>query len=335
MRITNNMLIGDMNYNLNQSLNRLQMLQYQNATGKKFKLPSDDPIGASKSLKVRTDKSKIEQYRRNLDDANSWMTETETAIDEVNKILHRANQLMVQASNETNDDDDLLKIQEEVTELKESLFQVANTTYGGRYIFSGYDTDKPLLVKDEGEIVYNPEIKDLKPEEEFNYNIGVAEDVIVNTPGNSIFGVGKYKEVNKDEEENNDPYNKTINDGGNGDKPYLISMFEEIEKRLKKPKDENDKPSEEAIDRSITDIQNARSNILSVVSKVGARNNRLNVTKDKLESQKLNTEELLSSVEDVSLPEARMQFLLEMNVYNASLSVGAQVVQPTLVDFIR
>ncbi|NLK44647.1 MAG: flagellar hook-associated protein FlgL, partial [Tissierellia bacterium] len=63
MRITNNMLINNMTYNLNQTLQRLEKLQYESA-GKKFRVPSDDPIGASKSLKFNTDISKVEQYLR-------------------------------------------------------------------------------------------------------------------------------------------------------------------------------------------------------------------------------------------------------------------------------
>ncbi len=71
MRVTNNMLVNNMVYNLNQNLKVLEKLQYQKATGKKFRVPSDDPIGVSKSLKFNTDLSKLEQYNRNVEDALS------------------------------------------------------------------------------------------------------------------------------------------------------------------------------------------------------------------------------------------------------------------------
>jgi len=54
MRITNNMLINNMLNNLNNNLNRMNKYQNQLATGKKISLPSDDPIVASRALKLRT-----------------------------------------------------------------------------------------------------------------------------------------------------------------------------------------------------------------------------------------------------------------------------------------
>lgn len=364
MRITNNMLISNMSYNLNQNLNRLEKLQYQTSTGKKFRLPSDDPIGASKSLKLRTDLAKSQQYRRNVSDAKSWMRETEGALKEINNILHRANQLTIQAANETYDDEDLLKIREEVSELRESLIQIGNSTYGGRYIFTGYKTDQPLLDEDgnynvdisytyerdeEGfildkngerlkinntEIKTDEKIKELLDRGEVSeedlaikrpvmeYNIGVSERVKVNTLGNSVFGVEKG-ELTPD-------YKGEIEAG---DKPYLIAMFEELEEAL--GTEEGQKPDNEKLNDLIEKIQDARGNILSVTAEIGARSNRLELTEDKLEDQELNFNDLLSDVEDVSLPEAYMNFMLEMNVYTASLSVSSQVVQQSLVDFIR
>ena len=50
MRVTNNMLVGNLLYNLNQNLGRLDKINEQISSKKKFSVPSDDPIGASKSL---------------------------------------------------------------------------------------------------------------------------------------------------------------------------------------------------------------------------------------------------------------------------------------------
>ena len=93
MRITNGMLVTNMLFNLNQNMGRLNKLNEQMHTQRKFSVPSDDPIGVSKSLKYHTDLSKIEQYTRNAEDANSWMKETESALTEIGEVLHRANKL--------------------------------------------------------------------------------------------------------------------------------------------------------------------------------------------------------------------------------------------------
>lgn len=316
MRITNNMLINNMTYNLSNGLQRMEKLQYQTATGKRFRVPSDDPIGASKSLKFNTDISKVEQYQRNSKDGLSWMKETEGALKEITAILHRTNELTVQAANGTNAADDLQKIKAEIEELKGHLVQVSNTTYAGRSIFTGYKTDEKLLDGDGKYIV------PMNNDEVVVYNVGVAETVNVNTLGNKVFG-----SVNGDGTPN---YTDNV---GIGAESYLFKMFENIEEALGGPAPGI--PNPDMLQTALTDIKNAMGNILSVTAEIGAKSNRLGLTTNKLADQALNLQELLSFNEDVSLPEAYMKLSIEENVYRASLAVGAKVIQPSLMDFLR
>ena len=308
MRITNNMLINNMTYNLNGTLQRLEKLQYETAEGKKFRVPSDDPIGASKSLKFNTDISKVEQYLRNAKDAGSWMKETESALKEIRAVLHRANELTVQAANGTNSQD-LDKIKDEIRELKGHIIQVANSTYAGRSLFTGFKTDQKLL-NDDG--TYNVDIKN---DEVFVYNVGVAETIDVNTLGNKIFGSG-----NKD-------YDGEVAGGGTN-KAYLIKVFEDMEAALSTT-------DPDGIQNALGNIQEAMNQVLSVTSGIGAKSNRLELTQNKLEDQVITLKELLSFNEDVSLPEAYMKLAIEENVYRASLAVGGRIIQPSLMDFLR
>ncbi|NLV89650.1 MAG: flagellar hook-associated protein FlgL [Tissierellia bacterium] len=309
MRITNNMLINNMTYNLNQTLQRLEKLQYESSVGKKFRVPSDDPIGASKSLKFNTDISKVEQYLRNAKDAKAWLLETESVLNEINTVLHRANVLTVQAANGPNEED-LPKIRDEIVELREHLIQLANSTYAGRTLFTGFKTDEKLL-NDDG--TYNVDIKNA---EVFVYNVGVAEKVPVNTLGNKVFGSGAGN------------YTDEV---GEGDKAYLIQVFDDLALAL----DPNNPDSHNVIQESLTKIKDSMNQILSVTSELGARTNRLELTESKLEDQLLTLQELLSFNEDVSLPDALMRLAIEENVYRASLGVSARIIQPSLMDFLR
>lgn len=306
MRVTNNMLIDNMVYNLNGTLNRLEKLQYQNATGKKFRVPSDDPIGVSKSLKFNTDISKVDQYLRNTKDAQAWMTETESALGEINAVLHRANELTNQAANGTNSPDDLKKIQEEIKELKGHLIQVGNSTYAGRHLFTGFKTDEPLL--DE----FGEYKVDIKNDEVFEYNVGISETVFINTLGNKVFGSGT---------------GDYTSEPGAG-KAYLIKVFDDLSNAL-----ENNIPDD--IQDALGNIKDCMGQVLAVRAEIGAKQNRLELTKNKLENQAVSLKELLSFNEDVSLPEAYMQLNIEENIYQASLAVGGRIIQPSLITFLR
>lgn len=306
MRITNNMLVNNLVYNINQNLKNIEKLQYQLATGKKFRVPSDDPIGASKSLKFNTDVSKLEQYKRNAEDAMSWMDDTEAALAEIGEVLKRAYELTVDAANGTKDGGDLLKIREEIVQLKDHLIQIANTTYSGRHIFSGYKTDKPLL-NEEGE--YNI---DLNSNEIFTYNVGISETVEVNTIGIKVFGAG-------------DSFESDEVDAST--KAYLIDIMDSLSTAL----ENNDT---DGIQSSIENLQLAQEQVLAVRSQVGAKINRLELTVKKLDLQINNTKELLSYNEDVNIAEAIMNMSMAQNVYVSSLMTGAKIIQPSLAQFL-
>lgn len=313
MRVTNTMLINNMVYNLNQNMKSMEKLQYQLATGKKFRVPSDDPIGASKSLKFNTDISKLKQYKRNAEDAMSWLDDTETALGEINEVLKRAYELAVQVANDTYSGEDLLMVREEIDQLKEHLMQIANTTYAGRHIFSGYKTDKPLFKKENGEIVYNI---DLKQNEKFQYNIGLTERIEVNTLGSRVFGMVQGNEY---------IYEGDIEEAAI--KPALIDVLDSFSKAL-------EEEDSSALTNTISRLQASMEHILSVRAEVGAKMNRLELTTKKLASQINNVTELLSHNEDVDVAETVMYLSMAQNVYMSSLMTGARIIQPTLAQFL-
>lgn len=304
------MLVSNMTYNLNNTLQRLEKLQFESSKGKKFRVPSDDPIGASKSLKFNTDISKVEQYIRNAKDASSWMKETESALKEINAVLHRANELTVQAANGPNTED-LDKINDEIKELKGHLIQVANSTYAGRSLFTGFKTDKELLDKDGN---YNVNIG---LDEVFVYNVGVAETVNVNTLANRVFGSVKA--------DGTADYESGVSEGTEA---YLIKVFDDLETAL-------GSKNQTGIQEALGNIKDSMNQVLSVTAEIGAKANRLELTQNKLEDQLISLKDLLSFNEDVSLPEAMMKLAIEENVYRASLGVGSRIIQPSLMDFLR
>lgn len=187
MRVTNNMLIGNMMWNLNNNLRRLDKLQTQNATGKKIRFPSDDPIVASRVLKLKTDLAELEQYKKNNNDALSWLEITEAAVADIGDVLQRARELTVRAATGSLTTEDKEKISSEMEQLKKQLISSGNTTYAGRYVFSGYNTDTKLFDED-GK--YNIDITSFKLENKpsSSYEISIGEDIQVSTNGLDIFG---------------------------------------------------------------------------------------------------------------------------------------------------
>lgn len=315
MRTTGNMLINNMIKYISTNQSRMSQYQYQLATGKKIRVPSDDPVVAARALKLRTDVSEVAQFKRNVDDAQSWLEITETALDNIGSILHRANELAVQAANGTNTPDDTSKIKSEIEQLKEQLIKIGNTNYNGRYVFSGFQTDKALL-SDSGNYAIAVNSKDDtvtgKSAENVKYEVGVGEDIIVNVVGSELF--------------NGPSVNSNI-----GDTPQLIGYFNDFITALGDGATHN----QDAVRDSIEDIKNAMGNVLRIRADIGAKTNRLELTTNRLADANINFTSLMSENEDVDQAETIMLLKNEENVYRASLAGGARIIQTSLVDFLR
>ena len=302
MRITNNMLINNALLNMSNNLNRTQKYQSQLATGKKITMPSDDPIVASKALKLRTDVAEIRQYRRNCDDAISWMEITEATLGQIGEVIQRFREITVQAANGPNTTEDIEKICTEAKELRTQLIHLANTTYAGRHIFSGYKTDKPLM--DENG-VFNIEISNA---EEIRFEVGIGDDINVNVPGSDLFHRGA--------------------EAGPGDKSFLVDTFDKVITAM-------EAGDHAQISSLLGEIDVEIDNMLRVRAGLGARMNRVELTSNRLDDDFVNFTRLMSLNEDVDMAEAIMNLNNEMNVYQASLATSARVIQQSLVDYLR
>lgn len=319
MRITNGMLINNMMGNLNSNLNRLSKYNDQGASGRKFDKPSDDPIGMSKSLKLYTDVSKIEQYERNLRDANSWMHTTEDSIAEIGEILQRTREVAVDASNGPKTEEDTKAIAEEIKQLKEQLVKLGNTRHAGRSIFTGHKTNQDLFkVGTDGSVTYNIDVKSVDVS---IYNVGISENIEVNIVGSKVFGV----------------FEGTPLYGGDittDDEPNLLKTFDKLIAAMGASND----PSgfnQTKISDSLEEIDDIMEQVLGIRAEIGAKTNRLEMTEKRLSSERLNFRSVLSQNEDVDYAELIMQSKLAENIYNASLAMGSKIIQPTLMDFLR
>jgi flagellar hook-associated protein 3 FlgL len=302
MRITNNMLINNMINYIGNNMNNLSKYQSQLATGKKIQVPSDDPVVAARALKLRTDVSEVEQYQRNLKDAQSWLEITEDTLAKMGDILQRARELAVEGANGTSTPEDTQKIMEEIIQLRAQFIQMSNSTYAGRYIFSGFKTNAKLL-NDDGTFAI-----DVGKSEAIRYEIGIGDDININVTGGELFEDGA--------------------DATAGSTGKLIQDFDNFISAL-------NAGDHVAISSIIADLDAGINNLLRIRADVGARINRLELTSNRLDSDYVNFTKLMSDNEDVDMAEAIINLMNEENVYRASLSGGARIIMPTLVDFLR
>lgn len=299
MRMTNNILINNVKRNISRNIYQLSKQDNMLATGKRISKPSDDPIGIVDSLRLSSRLRENAQFQSNVSDAISWLESSDSALGSVNTILQRVYELVVQTVNGTLGPDDRQKTRLEIEELRGEIIDIANTTYGDRYIFGGKDTKvKPY---DADTDAWNVNI--FTGDHIMNYEVGAGVVVPVNILAQEAFGAG------------------TPND--------LIANLQQII-------DDITANDVDALENSgLVQLQQNMETILASRAQIGARINRLEMTEDRLQEMEINFTTLKSKVEDVDVVSVIMDLKNQENVYRTSLAVGARIIQPNLMDFLR
>ncbi len=147
MRVSDRMFFNAMTDRMQFQNAQLFRTQEQLSTGKKINRPSDDPIGQAAIIKNDKTLSEVDQFLRNISEADTTLSIGESTLQSIENQLLRARELAIQAANDTNSLVDRAYIASEVRQLYDQIVAVANTSQGGRYIFAGTETAAPPFVR--------------------------------------------------------------------------------------------------------------------------------------------------------------------------------------------
>ncbi|MCL1995250.1 MAG: hypothetical protein FWG63_03500 [Defluviitaleaceae bacterium] len=144
MRITNLMISNTMRGNINRNQLAANRLMNQIAVNKRIGTPSENPLIATRHLRFSNALSQIEQHQRNVDQAQSWTEYTEGAMSDLEDVMRRIYDLInrVDAVEILSDRQIIARELEQLLEQKKDIM---NTTFAGRYIFSGLRTNQPAF----------------------------------------------------------------------------------------------------------------------------------------------------------------------------------------------
>lgn len=331
MRVTQSMLSNNMLLNLNNSYGKMSKLQDQLTSGSKITRPSDDPVVAVKGMGYRRDLGQVEQYARNMNEVNNWIDTTDESLNQVGEQMKRVRELVIQAANDTNTPEERAKVKAEIDQIRQHIQDVGNTKIADRYIFSGTNTSKPLFVEAtppnaDGNKIINADYqlydgtgvptassdKLNAPNGDIEIEVYEGIQMNVNTPGAELFG-------------NIDALMGKISNLLDPERVPGPATSEEISEAL----------GGFTTDSKSDDITNIHNKILEAQADVGARQNRVELMENRLSLREVNVTKQMSNNEDVDYAKAITEMVTSESVHQAALSVGAKIIQQTLVDFIR
>ena len=301
-RVTNLMISRSVLSDLNEVSQRLSKTQQRMSSGKQITRASDDPYGTSRALTLRGDIEGTQQYQRNVNEATAWQSVTDAALAKVTDAVHRARELAVQGASDAAGQAARNAAAAEIDQLIESVKQEANASYGGRYVFAGTaTTTRPYVVG--GADAYAGNAAAVARE------IGPGVSVQVNVLGSAILGNGQ-----------------AANDG------KLLDVLRDISQHLKSGlvADANTLRNADlkGLDANLDAISQARAT-------VGATTNRLESADSRLQEVEESLTKLLTDVEDADMAKTYVDFSMQQSVYQSALQAGANIVQQSLLDFLR
>lgn len=302
-RVTQQMTASNLLANINQSLDRLNTTQLELSTGKKINQPSDDPYGTSLTLQLNNQISNLTSYSNNVTDGTGWAQAGNAALSDITNAVQRIRELVVQASNGSQNQTGMSADAAEVNQLIDQIKQDANTQYNGQYIFAGAAT---------GTEPYQAGSNDAYAGDtgQVTRQIGPNTSLAVNANLSGVLGTGQTTS------------GQPAGDG------KLLNTLRNIA---------NDMQSGNASALSGTDLGQLDTNLGSLTgltADLGATTDRLQMAASRIQTLQASDTQSLSNTQDADMAQTEVDFSTQQAALTAALQAGAKIVQQSLMDFL-
>jgi flagellar hook-associated protein 3 FlgL len=298
-RITTEMVSNTLLGNINNSLTGLERTSTELSSGRRIQQPSDNPYGASRVIDLQSQLDGLASYASNVQEGTSWENTATGAMSNMGDVLQRVRELVVQASNGTNNQGNLNSIAAEVEQLTEAVKQDANTQYAGQYVFSGTATTTAPYQSGATDTFHGNEATIARA-------IGPGSSVTINTNISTLLGNGAG-----------------ANDG------KLLDTLRTIALDLRAG-------SREALSSTgLTQLDSNRETLSQLQATAGSVTNQLAIANTRIEGLQGSITASLAGINDTNIAEASIKYSNEQAAYTAALKSGATLIQESLLNFLK
>jgi flagellar hook-associated protein 3 FlgL len=299
MRVTQNTTSNLVLQNLQTILERQTQLEQYSSTGYKVNVPGDDPVAAQQILHLKSLTNAQTQYARNITNASSVLTMSDSAMSGMGDVLSRTKEIALEMANATNNSDSQAAALKEVEQLKSQMVMLGNTQLNGKYIFGGFQSDKPPF--DTAGNFTPASIDNVQTE------IDTGSQMSVNYSGATLISGG-------------------IPAGSTG--VDIMSIFDRLSTALTNG-------SVTGVQAELGNLDSSLSQVLVGRSVMGASINRLTSVTSVSEDTQLATSKVLSKIQDVDITQVISDLAKQATAYETAIAASAKVAQMTLLDYLR
>lgn len=300
MRVTNRGMVNTYMNGMQNNLNEMQKLNNQMNTQKAINKVSDDPYNATKIMNMKTEIQDIERFNYNCDEMLGWVETTDVALDRIGTNITEIKTLLT-SINDTFTQGEVDSVKKDITEKIKELAESLNSTYAGKFIFAGSQlSEKPADIKTNQngmlQLEISNKIDDLKLKTEISNGMSIEYNAnISNVLGNDGLDIVN----NVITVLNKQPF----------DVKEIITVKEDLSK--------------------------LQQNVLDCRSTIGSKAKTIESIKNNNDTNIEKASEIMSKVQDVDFAEKYIELMTAQLAYNASIQVGSNLFQSTILDFIK
>ncbi len=329
-RVSENSSINSINYAVGKTKGRLEDLQLKGSTLKRVTKPSDDPIGNTELLAIRSQNIDAGQYLRNLNFAKTTLSYTENVLEEMTDILSKAKELAIGQASTLYGPEIRQGVAKEIHQLRQQILSIANKRIGSRFLFSGQ------------KVLTRPFDQNGKYQGDSNkINIEINKDVYVpiNISGEELFftkGLQKKKAEKEDldlklDVDLNSDTSMVRKPASNEPEEVTVSVFDEMRALENALLTDNPQIVQSLLER----LDSSLEKMVAFRTQVGALTNTIDNAESNIEKSKLVNEAHKSKIEDADVAELFTDLQKEQNVLKAAYKASSNLMNTNLMDFLR
>lgn len=309
MRISDNTIVRNYMTTLSRTSAQRAKDSLASSTGRSYQTVSEDPVSAVKAMKIRRSLSRIEDYKSNISEFEAISTERESGASELSDILTDVSSLVQQGKTGTYSASDRESIATALRSYQETIFDIGNSTYSGKYVFGGTDEyTKPFTLDASGNLLYQGVGVDTGTFAAETRSMDISEGTTVNTAysGVSLLGSGT---------------------DGSGLPNNVYSLIGEIATAM----ENNDMTNMDAFAAKVSTLQET---VTVQHAEIGAQCQFIEFFSDRLTATKTNLTERQTGLEGIDSAEAILNYNLASSAYDATLAMGAKIIPQTLLNYL-
>ncbi len=169
--------------NMQRALSDVHRIRQQVASGRKFDIPSQDPIGAQRSVDLSAELTAIRGFKSSANNGLMYIESAESALFEIGDQLREAKSIALSQLNATADGSSREATAVAIRSIKQQLMTLMNTEVQGRYLFAGHrTTTTPFAEGASGGIEY------FGDDGEIIFRVGPNQFEVTNVAGSDVAG---------------------------------------------------------------------------------------------------------------------------------------------------